>query len=243
MFHCRYYLPPPPPPPSHPTPSGPVHATPSTVGSNTKHAVDPPLPLFVRSQTRLCLSRQPHVQPKASGPTAQGAGVSQAKPSIWCAGPVAPKPIDTRCCVSQQQTSVSERRVYCHNEIQDNDLTFYINQSQHQHCLLARTGAQAAYRSSPGILILGQPSSCQGITRPLCFSLQIAALCVSWAASLSLSLWVPGQGLTCDTSHWISEGVSTDTWRQYAHSFGQKTLKWAPSSGGKLPNYSGQRTS
>ena len=29
------------------------------------------------------------------------------------------------------------------------------------------------------------------------------------------------------------------TWRQYANSFGQKTLKWAPSSGGKLPNYSG----
>ena len=33
------------------------------------------------------------------------------------------------------------------------------------------------------------------------------------------------------------------TWRQYANSFGQKTLKWAPSSGGKLPNYSGRRTS
>ena len=33
------------------------------------------------------------------------------------------------------------------------------------------------------------------------------------------------------------------TWRQYANSFGQKTLKWAPSSGGKLPNYSGRRNS
>ena len=33
------------------------------------------------------------------------------------------------------------------------------------------------------------------------------------------------------------------TWRQYANSFGQKTLKWAPSSGGKLPNYRGWRTS
>ena len=33
------------------------------------------------------------------------------------------------------------------------------------------------------------------------------------------------------------------TWRQYANSFGQKTLKWAPSSGGKMPNYSGRRTS
>ena len=32
------------------------------------------------------------------------------------------------------------------------------------------------------------------------------------------------------------------TWRQYTNSFGQKTLKRAPSSGGKLPNYSGQRT-
>ena len=27
-------------------------------------------------------------------------------------------------------------------------------------------------------------------------------------------------------------------WRQNANSFGQKTLKWAPSSGGKLLNYS-----
>ena len=27
------------------------------------------------------------------------------------------------------------------------------------------------------------------------------------------------------------------TWRQYTNSFGQKTLKWAPSSGCKLPNY------
>ena len=33
------------------------------------------------------------------------------------------------------------------------------------------------------------------------------------------------------------------TRRQYVNSFGQKTLKWTPSSGGKLPNYSGQRTS
>ena len=30
------------------------------------------------------------------------------------------------------------------------------------------------------------------------------------------------------------------TWRQYANSFGLKTLKCAPSSGGKLLNYSGQ---
>ena len=32
---------------------------------------------------------------------------------------------------------------------------------------------------------------------------------VSWAASLSLSLWVPSQDLTCDTGHWLSEVVST----------------------------------
>ena len=31
------------------------------------------------------------------------------------------------------------------------------------------------------------------------------------------------------------------TWRQYANSFGQKTLKCVPSCGGKLPNYSGWR--
>ena len=33
------------------------------------------------------------------------------------------------------------------------------------------------------------------------------------------------------------------TWRQYTNSFGRKTLMCAPSSGGKLPNYSGRRTS
>ena len=27
------------------------------------------------------------------------------------------------------------------------------------------------------------------------------------------------------------------TWRQYANSFGQKTLIWAPSSGGDLPKW------
>ena len=31
---------------------------------------------------------------------------------------------------------------------------------------------------------------------------------VSRVASLSLSLWVPGQGLPSDTGHWLSEGVS-----------------------------------
>ena len=30
---------------------------------------------------------------------------------------------------------------------------------------------------------------------------------VSWAALLSLSLWVPGQGLTGDAGQWLSEGV------------------------------------
>ena len=33
------------------------------------------------------------------------------------------------------------------------------------------------------------------------------------------------------------------TWRQYTNSFGQKTLKWAPNSGGKLLNYSGLSSS
>ena len=48
-----------------------------------------------------------------------------------------------------------------------------------------------------------------GITRSLCFGLQIAAPSVSWAASLCLSLWIPGQGLTRYTGHWLSEGVSS----------------------------------
>ena len=74
---------------------------------------------------------------------------------------------------------------------------------------LAPTGAQAAYKSSPSILILGQPLKLSpAIVRPLCFSLQIVVPSVSWAALLSLSLWVPRQGLTCDTSHWFSDGVS-----------------------------------
>ena len=32
---------------------------------------------------------------------------------------------------------------------------------------------------------------------------------VSWVALLSFSLLVPGQGLTCDTGCWLSEGVSS----------------------------------
>ena len=32
------------------------------------------------------------------------------------------------------------------------------------------------------------------------------------------------------------------TWRPYTNSFGLKTPKWTPSSGGKLPNYNGQQT-
>ena len=36
---------------------------------------------------------------------------------------------------------------------------------------------------------------------------------------------------------------SAYTWRQYANSFDQKTQSWAPNSGGKLPNCSGQRPS
>ena len=39
-----------------------------------------------------------------------------------------------------------------------------------------------------------------------CFSLQISAPGVSRAASLSLFLWVPGQGFTCDTDHLLSGG-------------------------------------
>ena len=53
--------------------------------------------------------------------------------------------------------------------------------------------------SSPGIPILGQPLKLPPCAiHPLCFSLQIATPGVSCLASLSLSLWVPGQGLTCD---------------------------------------------
>ena len=47
-----------------------------------------------------------------------------------------------------------------------------------------------------------------GVSHPLCFSLQIAAPGVLGAASLSLSLWVPGQGLACGAGHWLSDGVS-----------------------------------
>ena len=38
------------------------------------------------------------------------------------------------------------------------------------------------------------------------FSLQIMATGVSWAALLSLFLWVPSWGLTCDTGHLLFEG-------------------------------------
>ena len=36
----------------------------------------------------------------------------------------------------------------------------------------------------------------------------IAAPFVSWAASLSLSLWFPGHGLMCGAGAWLSEDVS-----------------------------------
>ena len=73
---------------------------------------------------------------------------------------------------------------------------------------LVPTGAWAAYKSSLSISILGQPFKLSpGMSRPR-FSLQIVPPGVSWAAWLSLSLWVPGQGLTCGTGDWLSEGVS-----------------------------------
>ena len=66
------------------------------------------------------------------------------------------------------------------------------------------------YKSSPGTPILGQSLKLSpGLTRPLCFSLQMAAPGVSWAALISLFLWVPGQGLTCEAGHWLLEGVSS----------------------------------
>ena len=65
------------------------------------------------------------------------------------------------------------------------------------------------YSTSPGIPIPDQPLKLStGVTHPLCFSRQIMAPGVSWAASLSLSQWVPGQGLMCDTGPWLSGGVS-----------------------------------
>ena len=42
-----------------------------------------------------------------------------------------------------------------------------------------------------------------GVTHPLCFGPQVAASGVPWAASLSLCLWVPGQGLVCGAGHWL----------------------------------------
>ena len=46
----------------------------------------------------------------------------------------------------------------------------HTNYYHHHHC---PTGAQAAYKSSPGILILGQPLKLSsGVTSPLCFHLQ-----------------------------------------------------------------------
>ena len=43
---------------------------------------------------------------------------------------------------------------------------------------------------------------------PLKLSPGVTRQGVSWAASLSRSPWVPGQGLTCCTGHWLSKGVS-----------------------------------
>ena len=65
-------------------------------------------------------------------------------------------------------------------------------------------------KSSPCIRILGLPLKLSpGVTYPLYFSLQITVPSVSWAVSLSLSLWVPGQDFKCNTGHWLSDGVSS----------------------------------
>ena len=64
------------------------------------------------------------------------------------------------------------------------------------------------YKSSPCIPILGQPLKLSpAIAPPLCFSLQVAAPGISWAAWL----WVSGQGLTCDAGYWLLEGVSSSS--------------------------------
>ena len=52
------------------------------------------------------------------------------------------------------------------------------------------------------ILVLDQPVKLwPAVTQPLYFNLQIKVLGVSWAVSLSLSLWVPSQRLVCFTGH------------------------------------------
>ena len=63
-------------------------------------------------------------------------------------------------------------------------------------------------KTSPGFPILGQPLKLSpGVTHVFGFCLEIAASGVSWAASLCLSLWIPGQGLTRCTSHRLSFDV------------------------------------
>ena len=66
--------------------------------------------------------------------------------------------------------------------------------------------SEAAYKSSSGIPILGKPLKLSpDVTSSLCFSLQDRGV---RASTPSRSLWVPGQGFTCDTGHLLSEGVS-----------------------------------
>ena len=62
---------------------------------------------------------------------------------------------------------------------------------------LTLTGTWTAYKWSPGIPILIQSLRLSsGLADPHCFCPQVASSGVSWRASLSVSLWVPGQGLT-----------------------------------------------
>ena len=51
-------------------------------------------------------------------------------------------------------------------------------------------------------------------------------------ASLSLSLWVPGQGLTCGTGHWLLEGVFNPSPASWGRGRGVGGLGGSSSSAG-----------
>ena len=86
--------------------------------------------------------------------------------------------------------------------VDDVVITSLTHYHHHHHCLWPLLEHRPPTRFLQASRSWASLSSC-----PLCFSLQIEAPGVSWAASLSLSLWVPGQGLTCNTGHWLSEGA------------------------------------
>ena len=160
------------------------------------------------------------------------------------------------CLTSQQQASVSQGRICtdnftcCHTEIEVADQTFHLTQSQYTD-----TGPTNP-RADPTMPGAWQSShwnanfKVTGMTRPekipsqagfepqrggvsqarICFDSCTCCHAETEAAGQTLPIQ-PTVNMALRTKLLSTFFRPAHTWRQYTNSFGQKTLKWAPSSG------------